>query len=136
LKAVNTSTEHLLLNALDHRAAAYEKLEQLQPALRDSKRMIDLKPDLSKVCTEHAVNSWQILTNLRAIFAVARSYSLKARMLWLSKSMRGVLGRSRLEPMNNERLVASLDLYNYLTPLALTNHVQQITTDPESWENT
>jgi F-box/TPR repeat protein Pof3 len=47
-KAVNESTEFLLLNALDHRAAALEKLERLQPALKDSKRMIDLKPELSK----------------------------------------------------------------------------------------
>ncbi|RDL39130.1 uncharacterized protein BP5553_03470 [Venustampulla echinocandica] len=47
-EAVNTSTGHLLLTALDHRAAAYEKLQQLQPALRDAKRMIDLKPEISK----------------------------------------------------------------------------------------
>ncbi|TAQ84769.1 hypothetical protein B7494_g6925 [Chlorociboria aeruginascens] len=46
--AVNMSTGHLLLTALDHRAATYEKLEQLQPALRDAKQMIDLMPELSK----------------------------------------------------------------------------------------
>lgn len=39
----------MLLTALDYRAATYEKLQQLQSALLDAKRMIDLKPDLSKV---------------------------------------------------------------------------------------
>lgn len=43
------STGNLLLTALDHRAATYEKLDKLQAALRDSKQMIDLKPELSKV---------------------------------------------------------------------------------------
>jgi F-box/TPR repeat protein Pof3 len=43
------NTGHLLLTALDHRAAAYEKLKQFQPALRDAKRMIETKPDSSKV---------------------------------------------------------------------------------------
>ncbi|TVY75748.1 F-box/TPR repeat protein pof3 [Lachnellula suecica] len=47
-EAVNMSSGHLLLTALDHRAAAHEKLQQLQPALLDAKRMIDLKPELSK----------------------------------------------------------------------------------------
>lgn len=37
------------LIALDHRAATYEKLDQLQLALRDSKKMIDIKPELAKV---------------------------------------------------------------------------------------
>lgn len=35
--------------ALDHRAASYEKLGLLQAGLRDSKQMIDLKPDFAKV---------------------------------------------------------------------------------------
>ena len=43
------STGNLLLTALDHRAATYEKMDKLQAALRDSKQMIDLNPDLSKV---------------------------------------------------------------------------------------
>ena len=43
------STGNLLLTALDHRAATYEKLDKLQAALRDSKQMIDLKSDQSKV---------------------------------------------------------------------------------------
>ncbi|EPE29442.1 RNI-like protein [Glarea lozoyensis ATCC 20868] len=47
-EAVDMSTGHLLLTALDHRAAAYEKLKQFQPALRDAKRMIETKPDSSK----------------------------------------------------------------------------------------
>ena len=49
-KAVNESTEYMLLNALDHRAAAYEKLMQLQSALKDAKRMIEVKPEASNVC--------------------------------------------------------------------------------------
>ncbi|KAG9234324.1 hypothetical protein BJ875DRAFT_17711 [Amylocarpus encephaloides] len=47
-EAVDTSTANLLFTALDHRAAAYEKLQRLQPALRDAKSMIDLKPESSK----------------------------------------------------------------------------------------
>jgi hypothetical protein len=43
------SSGHMLLTALDHRAAAQEKLQQFQPALLDAKRMIDLKPELAKV---------------------------------------------------------------------------------------
>lgn len=43
------SSGNLLLTALDHRAATFEKLGKLQAALRDSKQMIDLKPELSKV---------------------------------------------------------------------------------------
>jgi hypothetical protein len=52
------SSDHLLLDALNHRVAAYEKLHQLQPALRDAKRMIELKPCLSKVscCTFRQVH--------------------------------------------------------------------------------
>jgi hypothetical protein len=43
------SSGYLLLDALDHRAGAYEKLHQLQPALRDAKKMVELNPRLSKV---------------------------------------------------------------------------------------
>ena len=46
---VNFSTDHILLTALDHRAATLEKLGQLQPALKDAKYMIDLKPGMAKV---------------------------------------------------------------------------------------
>lgn len=49
LQVINISTSHILLTALDHRAATYEKLKQLQPALRDAKRMIDLMPETPKV---------------------------------------------------------------------------------------
>lgn len=45
------STDHLLLKALDGRAASYEKLDKLQLALRDAKEMIDLSPKVSKVST-------------------------------------------------------------------------------------
>ncbi|KAL3422553.1 hypothetical protein PVAG01_06709 [Phlyctema vagabunda] len=47
-EAIKTSTGHMLLTALDHRAAANEKLDQLQAALRDSKQMIELKPEISQ----------------------------------------------------------------------------------------
>lgn len=49
LQGINISTGHILLTALDHRAATFEKLKQLQPALRDAKDMIELKPGLAKV---------------------------------------------------------------------------------------
>jgi F-box/TPR repeat protein Pof3 len=54
---VEISTGNLLLTALDHRAAAYEKVDKLQAALRDSKQMIDLKPQLAKVLSEFQVLS-------------------------------------------------------------------------------
>ncbi|KAF7895486.1 uncharacterized protein EAF01_009448 [Botrytis porri] len=47
-EAVKISTGHLLLTALDHRAATYEKMDLLQPALKDAKEMLELKPELSK----------------------------------------------------------------------------------------
>ncbi|KAF7874067.1 hypothetical protein EAF04_002739 [Stromatinia cepivora] len=47
-EAVEISTGHLLLAALDHRAATFEKLDQLQSALKDAKEMLELKPELSK----------------------------------------------------------------------------------------
>ncbi|PBP18355.1 F-box domain protein [Diplocarpon rosae] len=47
-EAVDMSSDHLLMTALDARAAAYEKLQQLLPALRDAKRMLELKPKQSK----------------------------------------------------------------------------------------
>ncbi|KAJ8062448.1 hypothetical protein OCU04_008986 [Sclerotinia nivalis] len=48
MQAVKISTGHLLLTALDHRAATFEKLDQLQSALKDAKEMLELKPELSK----------------------------------------------------------------------------------------
>ncbi|CZT41223.1 uncharacterized protein RSE6_00942 [Rhynchosporium secalis] len=47
-EAVMSSTDQMLLTALDSRAAAYEKLEQFMPALRDGKAMIEMKPKSSK----------------------------------------------------------------------------------------
>ncbi|KAI9644137.1 hypothetical protein NHQ30_007490 [Ciborinia camelliae] len=47
-EAVKISTGHILLTALDHRAATFEKLDQLQSALKDAKEMLELKPELSK----------------------------------------------------------------------------------------
>lgn len=49
-EAVAQSTGSLLLVALDHRAATHEKLWDFKNALRDSKKMIEEKPDASKVC--------------------------------------------------------------------------------------
>ncbi|KAH8811917.1 hypothetical protein F5884DRAFT_750254 [Xylogone sp. PMI_703] len=46
-EAVTSSTGFLLNNALDLRAATYEKLGELKPALKDAKQMIELCPDLS-----------------------------------------------------------------------------------------
>lgn len=43
------ATDHILVTALDHRAATYEKLNQLQAALRDAKDIIEKKPTLSLV---------------------------------------------------------------------------------------
>ncbi|KAB8290264.1 hypothetical protein EYC80_011130 [Monilinia laxa] len=47
-EAIKLSTDNLLLTALDHRAATFEKLDLLQSALRDAKEMLELKPELSK----------------------------------------------------------------------------------------
>ncbi|KAH7350943.1 hypothetical protein BKA65DRAFT_549929 [Rhexocercosporidium sp. MPI-PUGE-AT-0058] len=47
-EAVASSTDHMLLTALDSRAATYEKLEFYLSALRDGKAMIEMKPKLSK----------------------------------------------------------------------------------------
>ncbi|KAH8687214.1 hypothetical protein BGZ60DRAFT_521877 [Tricladium varicosporioides] len=47
-EAIEMSSDNLLLTAWDHRAACYEKLHQYHPALKDAKRMIDLKPECSK----------------------------------------------------------------------------------------
>jgi len=48
-EAVTQSTGSLLLVALDHRAATHEKLGDFKSALRDSKKMIEEKPNASKV---------------------------------------------------------------------------------------
>ncbi|KUJ18344.1 RNI-like protein [Mollisia scopiformis] len=47
-EAVQGSTEHLLLNALDNRAATFEKLGMYKLALRDAKEMIEMMPKLAK----------------------------------------------------------------------------------------
>jgi F-box/TPR repeat protein Pof3 len=63
----------MLLTALDYRAAAHEKLQQLQPALLDAKRMIDLKPDLSKVKSPALVSYHNSEFGDRGTSDVARS---------------------------------------------------------------
>jgi hypothetical protein len=61
------STGHLLLTALDHRAAAYEKLRQFKPALKDAKRMIETKPEISKVANHLCKNVVELTSNSRVI---------------------------------------------------------------------
>ncbi len=48
-QAVEGSKDHLLLNALDSRAATYEKLEKSKLAYGDAKTMLKTFPKLSKV---------------------------------------------------------------------------------------
>jgi F-box/TPR repeat protein Pof3 len=69
---VNCSSQHLLLNALDARAGTYEKLGDLQPALRDAKKMIDEMPKLSKVRFTTTL-ALALLMEIRVISAVERS---------------------------------------------------------------
>lgn len=60
-QAIQGSTEHLLMNALDNRAACFEKLGRHKAALRDAKRMIEILPKLSKVwwmLRTHKIWSW------------------------------------------------------------------------------
>jgi len=59
------------LNALDARAATYEKLGDLQPALRDAKKMIDEMPKLSKVCPKRQLDIAPLMKH-RAISVVER----------------------------------------------------------------
>lgn len=68
------STGNLLLTALDHRAAAYEKLDKLQAALRDSKQMIDLKPELAKVMLSESYH-YPDVNNCRVTSDAQRFYN-------------------------------------------------------------
>jgi F-box/TPR repeat protein Pof3 len=47
--AIEQSSGSLHLDALDHRAATLEKLGDFKAALKDSKRIMDLQPDVAKV---------------------------------------------------------------------------------------
>jgi F-box/TPR repeat protein Pof3 len=62
MQAVNISDGGVKLIALDHRVATYEKLDQLQLGLRDSKKMIDIKPELAKVRTHE--NGCKVTLNI------------------------------------------------------------------------
>ena len=75
----------MLLSALDSRAATYEKLEQLMPALRDGKAMIEMKPKMPKV--DNLTFRFHLLKFHRDTFALARFYSCKERNNLLCKSM-------------------------------------------------
>lgn len=55
LQGIKISSDHILLTALDHRAATFEKLNQLQPALKDAREMIELKPGLAKVGSLYSI---------------------------------------------------------------------------------
>jgi F-box/TPR repeat protein Pof3 len=57
LQGIKISNGHILMTALDHRAATFEKLNQLQPALKDAKEMIAMKPELAKVGSHVLVSS-------------------------------------------------------------------------------
>lgn len=63
----------MLLTALDHRAATYEKLEQLKLALRDSREMIELKPEFAKVSFRSRLLHLQRLTICLGILAMCKS---------------------------------------------------------------
>lgn len=95
IQAVEMSTDHLLFTALDSRAAVYEKLEQLLPALRDAKTMIETKPGMSKVM--HSNLFYELLTEYlrRATSEPARSCSCKVRKLWRSKFTSEVCRKSQ-----------------------------------------
>lgn len=97
-QAVNISSDHFLLNALDQRVATLEKLGQLQTALRDSKRMIDLKPELAKVFLPYLLlDRSRSADIIRDTSDAPKSFSSEVMMLWLLKSMNVVLRRSKLE---------------------------------------
>jgi F-box/TPR repeat protein Pof3 len=73
---VEISSDHILLNALDNRAATYEKLGQLQLALRDAKEMIDRMPKVSKV--SHALLSFTYsLTRHTGISSLRKSLAIE-----------------------------------------------------------
>ena len=69
------SSDHLLLNALDSRAATHEKLGQLTPALRDAKQMIEAMPKLSKVSQAIFRGIFALLSYIRDIYDVEKYYS-------------------------------------------------------------
>lgn len=47
-QAVKVSTGHILVTALDHRAATYEKMREYKKALKDAKAMIEEQPACAK----------------------------------------------------------------------------------------
>lgn len=74
-QAVDESTDFILFQALEYRAATFEKLNDLQSALKDARRMITSKPELAKVfmIVGHVPNSSDDIN--RAIYDVAKFFS-------------------------------------------------------------
>ncbi len=73
------STDHLLLKALDGRAASFEKLDRLQLALRDAKEMIDISPKVSKVSLRLML-AMKFLMRFRATCDVGRFFSSRSNL--------------------------------------------------------
>ena len=73
------STGHLLLTALDHRAATYEKLDQLQLALKDAKEMLELKPDLSKAGYHYFEDDSSSLIDVLGLSSMWESFTAQRR---------------------------------------------------------
>jgi hypothetical protein len=86
-QAVEVSTDHPLLDALDNRAATYEKLGQLQAALRDGKEMIDMKPRLSKVGSCLFCSTTK-LTNYAGVSPVWKNLAIERRARCSSENLR------------------------------------------------
>jgi tetratricopeptide (TPR) repeat protein len=78
-EAVEITTGNLLLTALDHRAATYEKLNKLQAALRDSKEMIDLKPDFAKVRLSEPRDIQPVCLSFTGLHAMCKSLATERR---------------------------------------------------------
>lgn len=73
---------------LDRRAATYEKLDQLQAALRDSRRMIEMKPEAAKVQSHIHRSISSTNPKLRAIFDAEGFCNSKGKGMPLSRYMR------------------------------------------------
>lgn len=96
-QAVKISTGYLLLTALDHRSATYEKLGQLQLALKDAKEMLELEPELSKASTSYLGNRCVKSTDWisRDISDAGKFYNSKESVNWPWKSTSVASERSK-----------------------------------------
>lgn len=104
------------MTALDSRAASYEKLQLLMPALRDAKTMIETKPKLSKVNLAFLILSVFIAeTSCRATFELAKSCSCRGRRTSLYRSMPEVSQKSLLEATKIVKYVRSQGLFLFVS---------------------